>query len=631
MNFADPINWLWLLPLAGTIILLWLHRPRREEVVVPSLRLWRGLLAEDNSDPSRHLLRKHLLLVLQLLTIFLLSLALARPFLLGRAQAGQQYVLIVDNSASMQATDVQPSRLEVARAEAARFVAQSLRAEDMALVMQTSPRPQLLCRMTGDPARLRTALAQIPPTDTPGDLAGALALAHSVAGGPAVHQRIYSDGITAQADGGALSSFVSSSFASSGDRRQIVVGMAHPDNIGITGLEVQAPAAGAQVLTVTLSQVGGRAHPGLTLALSEGGRLRDARQVTFARGAARVEFAVPLPAVPQVFQVHLEHCTDDLASDNTSSIVLLPAHPAHVLLVSAGSLFLERGLASLPTVQVTEISPAQFVARPAQAAHADAVVLDSGFSLGAVPPGRYLSFGRAGLPTPLLMTPQPPADLSIQGQSAHPVMRFVDMRGVRVRSLARTQAAGWAQTLVASSRGPLVAAGEANGSRVVSVGFDLADSDLPLHVAFPLFLANSIAWLTEGTVPGTVQPEYAAGQTAQVALPPGARALQFLRPDGTVGTLSPPPAGGTATLADTAQVGVYTVLGPNDARFPLAVNLGNVAASALVPRQLAPLFPPSATVAQSVMHRVHRDWWTVAAALALLLLAGEWWVYHRRA
>ncbi len=626
MSFTSPLNWLWLPALAGAIVLLWLHRPRREEIVVPSLRLWRGLATQDNADPARRFLRRHLLLFLQLLTAFLLVSALARPFLFGRALAGQRYVLVVDNSASMQATDVRPSRMEAARDRAAQFVAHRLRPEDTALVLQTSPRAQALCRLTNDPARLRAALAQVAPTDAPGDMAEALTLAQSITQGkPGAHLQIYSDGLSA-----APSNPVS--LAPGPGARQVLVGTEHPDNIGITSLDAQPASAGTQTVFVSLRQAGQNAHPGLTLSLSEDGRLLDARQPAWTRGAAQAEFAVPVSETPQVVTVRLEHCADDLTSDNSASLVLAPAHKTRVLLVSAGSLFLERGLASLPNTQVSEVAPTPFAARPALAARADVVVLDGDFPLGTLPPGRFLTFGRAGLPTPFTFTPQPPADVAVVAQSsAHPVMRFVDMHDMRVRSAVGTQVAGWGQALAAGSRGPLVAAGEANGSRVVSVAFGLSDSDLPLRVAFPLFLASSLAWLAEGSVPGTVQPDYAAGQTAQVALPPGARAFQILRPDGTARTLSAPPAGGTVAFGDTSQVGVYTVLGPGGARYPLAVNLLSAAASGLAPRQAAALNHSAPSGASTVMHRVRRDWWMVAAGLALLLLAAEWWVYHRRA
>lgn len=626
MHFTNPLNWLWLLPLVGTVALLWLRRPRREELIVPSLRLWQGLTTPNDAQPSRRFLQKHLLLFLQLLLMFLLTLALARPFLFAREQAGQQYVLVLDNSASMRAVDVRPSRLEMARAAAAQFVSTRLRPADTALVLETSPRAALLCRMTSDPARLRNALAQIPPTDAPGDLRGALLLAQSAVSGKTNAQvQVYSDGVSAINDN-------SPAPPAHMETRQIAVGTARPDNIGITALDAQPNPDGGQTLTVTLHQAGTASHPGLTLSLLDSGALRDARQLAWTQGAAQATFDVPPAQSLHVVTVRLEHCADDLASDNSASLVLLPARATRVLLVSAGNIFLERGLASLPHVQMTEAAPAPFAGLRALASRADIVVLDGGGPLGAVPPGRYLTFNRSGLPTPFEFTSQPPADVSAMGQnSAHPVMRFVDMRPVRVRSAAQVQAASWADVLAGSRRGPLLAAGETGGSRVVSASFDLADSDWPLRIAFPLFLANSIAWLGEGSAPGTLQPGYAAGQAAFVALPPGSPSAQIAAPDGTQRTISAPLAGGIVSLPDTSQVGAYALTGPGGAHYPVAVNLLSPAASALAMRQPPMLSHALANSAPPALRRVPRDWWTFAALLALALLALEWAVYHRRA
>ncbi len=626
MSFANPINWLWLLPLIGAIILLWLHRPRREEVVVPSLRLWRGLITEDNADPTRRFLHRRLLLFLQLLTVFLLTLALARPFLFAQAPVGQRYVLIVDNSASMQANDVRPSRLEAARAEAALFIGRHLRPEDSALVLQTSPRAQALCQMASDPALLRAAVQQVVSTDAPGDMAGALLLARSLVGRNAkAHVQVYSDGLSAAAGGTAAP-------APGMDTHQVVIGTRRPDNNGITALTLQSTTAGSHALFVTVSHAGMENHLPLTLSLLVDGRLMDARQVVFLKSIFHAQFRIPASTQSQTAAVRLDHAADDLASDNSASLIVAPTRKARVLLVSSGSFFLERGLASLPTVQVSEMTPAQFALLRPQAASPNVVVLDGSSPAGPLPPGRYLTFGRAGLPTPLTFTPQAPADTVVLMQnSAHPVMRFVDMRPLRVRSTVRAQSAAWGQILVDGRRGPLIIAGEANDSRVVSVGFNLADSDLPLRAAFPLFLSNSIAWLTEGSTPGTLLPDYAAGQVAQVVLPSGVGTAQVTRPDGTTRFVFPAPSGGAAALADTSQVGIYTVRGLDGARYPVAVNLLNPTASALLPRQSPLLERPLASGSAGAMHRVPREWWPVVATMALLLLAAEWWVYHRRA
>jgi hypothetical protein len=61
-------------------------------------------------------------LFLQLLAIFLAMLALAGPRVTGTTGPGQRFVLAIDDSASMSATDVAPSRLAAAKEAAKRVI-----------------------------------------------------------------------------------------------------------------------------------------------------------------------------------------------------------------------------------------------------------------------------------------------------------------------------------------------------------------------------------------------------------------------------------------------------------------------------------------------------------------------------
>src|SRR5215469_7901170 len=94
------------------IIALYFLKLRRRPVRVPSTLLWRRSLEDLHVNSLFQRLRRNLLLFLQLLAVGLVMLALAGPQMKGTAGAGQRFVLMIDCSASMSATDVSPSRLE---------------------------------------------------------------------------------------------------------------------------------------------------------------------------------------------------------------------------------------------------------------------------------------------------------------------------------------------------------------------------------------------------------------------------------------------------------------------------------------------------------------------------------------
>src|SRR5579883_1215720 len=175
MRFLSPLSLLWLVPLLGGIIALYLLRKRRREWVVPSLFLWEKILQSVQADTPFQRLRPTLLLFLQLLTALLLVFAFAHPYLLGKGLAGQTYVLVIDHGARMNATDVLPSRLDQARQQALSFVGR-MSARDRAMVVAAGAQPELLSSLTPDHGRLSKAISNVKPTDTAADLPAALIL-----------------------------------------------------------------------------------------------------------------------------------------------------------------------------------------------------------------------------------------------------------------------------------------------------------------------------------------------------------------------------------------------------------------------------------------------------------------------
>jgi len=121
MSFLTPLA-LALAALGLPILILYMLKLRREEQVVSSTMLWQQVLRDRQANAPWQRLRRNLLLLLQLLLLFLLVMALGRPYSEISRRVQGNVVVLLDASASMQATDVRPSRFEVARSWARQLI-----------------------------------------------------------------------------------------------------------------------------------------------------------------------------------------------------------------------------------------------------------------------------------------------------------------------------------------------------------------------------------------------------------------------------------------------------------------------------------------------------------------------------
>src|SRR5581483_2863329 len=161
---------------------LYFLKVKRPEVRVANLVLWSRHQADRQANAPWQRLRWSALLLLQLLAALVLALALMRPGVVGAAGVGRTTVVLIDASASMQATDVAPSRFGAALAQAHSLVDSLPPNEQMAIVLM-GEHAQLLAAPTGDQTLLGAALGRARPGSGASDLGQAISLANAILSG----------------------------------------------------------------------------------------------------------------------------------------------------------------------------------------------------------------------------------------------------------------------------------------------------------------------------------------------------------------------------------------------------------------------------------------------------------------
>ncbi len=620
MSFLTPL-FLLLGLLAGPVILLYMLRLRRQEMRVSSTLLWQKLLRDREANAPWQRLRRNLLLILQLLILAFLVLALARPFIPVSTVVSGNVVVLLDASASMQATDVEPNRFAAAQSEAARLIRQLGGGDQMTLI-QVGQTPQVLAAATSERSLLTQALEQATVESAAADWPAAFALAAGAAQG-------YQDArVVILSDGGLPTGLP----PLPAEVIYLPVGNSG-ENLSLAALATRDSEDGIQLFASITNH--GQANQQALLNLRVDGTLYDARRVDVAAGSTS-NLTWVLPEGSAIVQAELsDNAADILPADDVAWAVHEGGISNRVLLVTEGNLFLEQIYAVLPGVEAFKAGPdSPFLNGQNDDAETFDLYVFDGVPLPNPPPASDLFIinptQTVSQTTDLFTVTSVFSDTTVTRLVDSPLLQFVDWSGVDIRQ-AKNVTAGWAQTLIAAEGGPLLLTGEQAGHRIAILTFALRDSDLPLQIAFPILMANLTGWLNPGRAFDTatsLQPG------DPVTITPGASTTRVLvqKPDGT--TWGEEVSEATLVFVETKQLGLYEVLLEDSAgerpAGSFAVNLFDVGESAAAPQETLQL--AAQTVGSASENAIsQRELWPWLAGLAFVILLVEWWVHFRGA
>src|SRR5437764_4415281 len=114
MNLLHPYALAWL-GLAVPIVIFYILKIRLRRVPVSTILFWRQIFEEKQPRSIWQHLRHLLSLLIQIFFLCLLIFALAEPFFHWEVLEARRVVVVIDNSASMNATDVAPTRFARAK------------------------------------------------------------------------------------------------------------------------------------------------------------------------------------------------------------------------------------------------------------------------------------------------------------------------------------------------------------------------------------------------------------------------------------------------------------------------------------------------------------------------------------
>ena len=588
------------------ILALYFLKIRRPTRIVPALHLWPDQIRDRQANVPWQRLRPSWLLFLQLLAAAVLVAAAVQPALPAGASLARHSIVLLDASASMQATDVAPSRLGEAKRQVDALIDQ-LGPADRMTVIAVGPVPRIIASVTGDRDALHRAVNGVAASNGPADLSGALALAAGlVRAGDDARAYLFSDGIVQP-----LRSSFSAGLPFPVEYHRVGVS---GENVGLTSLTVRTSAQSrAAYLHV---QNFGQQPRSVSVEWRADDHLLDVRPLTLGAGQSQdLVLAVPGDATSVTARLA---GGDIFALDDVATAVARTPRAFRVLLVTPGNVFLEQALRLRTDLQIDVIAPAAY-----KASAAYAMTVFDRFSPPILPDGPYLVV-------------DPPAGSTLAGgipvgigrvravDAGDPLLTNVDLQDVHIARSEDLRNSTFGRPLISSVQTPLVLVRD-EPFRQVLFGFDLHDSDLPLRIAFPILVENLSEWMLPPSVPShSFHPD----EPVTIVPEPGSTAVSVIRPDGSRRSLA---TASIATFADTDPTGLYTVeqvIAGKVERSWFSVNLFSDPISQLKPPERLTL-PPTRTTAVQATHRGLLEIWPWIALAALAVVTAEWLAFHR--
>ncbi len=451
--------------LAVPILLLYMLKLRRREVIVSSVHLWEQIMLDREANAPWQRLRRNLLLILQLIILGLVTLALSRPAVPTPSIATGSLVILLDASASMQAQDISPDRFSAAQ-EAVRNLIRDLEPDAQMTLILVDDHPKVIAAGDTDPTILLSALDASAPSNTVADWPTAAALAAGAS-------QVLSEQSTTifVTDGGVGEQTLP---YISGEVRFIPIGNSS-ENIAISNLALVSQPNGAQ-LFAKISNYGTEDTPVL-LSIYRDTELIHARQLIILGGSDETLILENLPLDPAGYEVRLGETAsqggspDFLELDDQSFFPLRSERPKRGILVTDGNFFLEQLLSAFPNITFLQAVGGKDNSFDFLENDFDLYIFD-----GTVPP--TIPDGN------LLFINPPPNDLfSVEERlipvtepvriAASPLANHLEWNNIHIRATCDIELPSWGDLLVSTGDFPLVFTGEIDRRRIAVISFDL--------------------------------------------------------------------------------------------------------------------------------------------------------------
>ncbi len=431
------------------------------------------------------------------------------------------------------------------------------------------------------------------------------------------------------------------------DVRYLPVG-SKGENVGIVAFNVRRYIANKAAYEVYIEIQNFGAEPAhRELALYNGDNQVDLKRIDLSPGQRLKQIYPKLPGTAEnrlrasLRPVEGPNGSDAFALDDTAYALLPQRKKQKVLMVTDDNMFLEGALLVFDDIDPTKVTPKEYEADPSIAERVDVVVFDDYTPENIPPPPTSLLFFHpTGEHSPFTIKGEIARPRITELDEGHPVMRWVTMSDVYTdkSNVFAVDARKGETALAYFARDPLIVAKREGHRKIVAFGFSLpapgreSATDLPMRVAFPMMLVNTLDWFAGDTT--DLLTTYPTGRRERIPLDGvvGATEAELTGPGGALTRV--PVIDGLATFY-ASRVGYYDVsaldpAGKSIAKIQLAANLASTTESNIAPSAKLSLGGKQLEAPEKFAVSHSRKIWIYLLFVAMGLVVMEWITYHRR-
>jgi hypothetical protein len=596
MSFFSPINFLFLL---GTvpIIIMYLLKKKHQDIEISSIYLWQRAVADIEANAPWQRLRKNILLLLQLLAFSMLVFFLTKPYFFSDTLKVDDLIVVLDKSLSMSTVEGNSSRFDKSKKDIEDML-KNLKSGTSVTFITMGRSPEIVAGNSKDKSFLIDKLKQVSISNETDNIEDTLSLLKAMTKSKESYRIVFYTDKSIDAD---IDKLVLK-----------IIGSPH-DNIAIENLSCKKNKDFIGALVQIKNY--GNSDVKTDLVIYTGNQIYDVQEIELKVKESK---KIYIDKIPNTNIIKAEIDTKDaLMGDNIRYSIVNSSKIRKVLMITGGNIFLEKAIAlneNIELYKTNEVLP--------DVKGYDLYIYDGRLPDKLPTDGNIFILDPTNLEGVIKVNEMiKQGSLSI---SEDELLKYVDF-DISMSKVKTLSPPNWAKTFIYSNDESIAFKGVKDTQKLVVLGFDIHDTDLPLKYSFPIFVQNILDYtLNLNTQKNT---SVLSGEGIEIDVYPKASEVYIKAPDKNKMRIGPPfpvPA-----YTDTNGIGVYTIEQKvqNQTYFNyFASNVNTIKESDI---SQAVEGADEVDIKENISENAMMDIKNIFLILALLILAVEWVVYNR--